>query len=101
MQTSNKTEYEREWMEVLLDDVHAKECLKELDKIDLTTVSEYARTPEWTNTQLVKYRTAWRMLHAIARVTDNDVLWDIFHDMFGYADNPDDEMDSIQGGSQW
>ena len=41
MQASNKTEYEREWMEVLLDDVHAKECLKGLNKIDPRITDDY------------------------------------------------------------
>ena len=56
--------------------------------------------PGVSNTKL-KNQVMTRMMYALSLVVDNDVLAEIMRQEFGYLENADDEMDDLQGGSQW
>tara|TARA_R110002020_G_scaffold324733_1_gene540349 strand:- start:96 stop:407 length:312 start_codon:yes stop_codon:yes gene_type:complete len=96
-----KTTYETEWAELLLMGVHTQELLRLLDSIHFKDLDGDGSAAERLRIERLKTQVLTRMMYAISLVVDNDVLADIMRQEFGYLENPDDEMDDLQGGSQW
>tara|TARA_Y100000758_G_C16027146_1_gene413300 strand:+ start:866 stop:1189 length:324 start_codon:yes stop_codon:yes gene_type:complete len=96
-----KTVYEIEWAELLLMGANTQELLRLLDSVHFKDLNSDGSTFERLRIERLKTHVLTRMMYAISLVVDNEVLAEIMEIEFGYLDNPDDEMDELQGGSQW
>jgi len=96
-----KTAYETEWAELLLMGANTQELLRLLDSVHFKDLNSDGSTFERLRIERLKTHVLSRMMYAISLVVDNDVLAEIMELEFGYLENPDDEMNELEGGSQW
>ena len=96
-----KTAYEIEWAELTLMGAHTQELLRLLDSIHFKDLNGDGSAAERLRIERLKNQVLTRMMYALSLVVDNDVLAEIMRQEFGYLENADDEMNDLQGGSQW